>query len=86
MLHFKKDPVAFAVEESEGNAREFRVPAEYYFSVCSVKTYVGSINVKDYLDFDCAALIWKLITNLEIRRGVYDGKESMIGVASTTAT
>lgn len=51
LLEFKRHPVTFAVEKREGNARGFRVPAEYYFSICSVKTNVGSINVKDYLDF-----------------------------------
>lgn len=57
LLDLKKHPVALAVEEREENARGFRVLAEYHFSICSVKTNIRSINVKDYLDFFMIVLL-----------------------------
>lgn len=51
-----------AVEEKEGNARDFRVPAEYYFPIWSVKATSGSINIS-YLGFFSIILLCDLEVN-----------------------
>lgn len=81
--------VVLAVEEKEGNARGFRVPAEYYFSIWSVKATSASMNIRKLFglfQYHCTSVTWNLITNPEMRKGFYDGKESMFGAALTTAT
>lgn len=49
------------VEEKEGNARGFRVPAEHFFSSRSVKATSGSMNIRrlfGHFQYYCAS--WKL--------------------------
>lgn len=63
--------VVLAVEEKEGNAGGSRVPAEYYFSVWSIKAAGGSMSKKliGLFQYHCASVTRKLIKSPEMRKG-----------------